>query len=116
VARYRYRDGLRPPLTPETSTAPNRRTARAGPAPAPLARGTQDRTNYKITITESLQFQGIAEVDRENWCDLEAGHIGLHYALGQESLDEAWWLRWNDEDGLPSGHAGAHSFEYDRTD
>jgi hypothetical protein len=41
-SRDRYRDGLRPPLTPETSTPPNRRTARAGPAPAPLARDAQD--------------------------------------------------------------------------
>jgi hypothetical protein len=79
------------------------------------------------------------EVDRENWCDLEKDHSGLHYALGQESLDEGWWLRWNDEGarreltaltgcsaedssedpercGLPSRHAGAHSFEYDGTD
>jgi hypothetical protein len=55
-SRDRYRDGLRPPLTPETSTAPNRRTARAGPAPAPLARDAQNRTNHKITITESLRF------------------------------------------------------------
>jgi hypothetical protein len=36
-------------------------------------------------------------VDRENWCDLEKDHPGLHYVLGQESFDEAWWLRWNDE-------------------
>ena len=48
------------PLTLGTSTPPNRRTARAGPAPAPPARDAQDRTNYKITITESLRFQGIA--------------------------------------------------------
>jgi hypothetical protein len=40
--RDRYRDGLRPPLPPETSTAPNRRTARAGQRLPDLARGTQD--------------------------------------------------------------------------
>jgi hypothetical protein len=58
---------------------------------------------------------------------------------GRSPLDEAWWPRWNDEGDrreltalagrsaehvsddpercvLPPGHAGAHSFEYDRTD
>jgi len=28
---------------------------------------------------------------------LPQDHIGLDYALGHASLDEAWWLRWNGE-------------------
>ncbi len=96
-----------------------------------------------LTDTEHAMLSALPhpahEVARERWCELENGHTGLHYTLGQVSLDEAWWLRWNDEGdrreltalancsveeagadpepcALPAGHAGAHSFEYGRAE
>ncbi|MCA1676229.1 MAG: hypothetical protein LC799_29995, partial [Actinobacteria bacterium] len=35
-------------------------------------------------------------MERDQWCELQNGHENLHYTLGQISLDEAWWLRWDD--------------------
>ena len=52
-----------PPLTLETSTTPQPAHTAGRPTPAPLNRGANHtRPNYKITITESLRFQGIAKL------------------------------------------------------
>jgi hypothetical protein len=75
------------------------------------------------------------------WCELEPGHDGLHYLLGQQSGDQLWWLCWREEDerdlrpvlpcraeDRPDGrgdaapctlfvdHAGGHSFSFDAGD
>ena len=79
-------------------------------------------------------------VEQVYWCDLDAGHEGQHYAFGQHSRDDEWWVRWPDgadcpagllrvtgcpvesvvnEEGdtevclLPVGHSGRHNFEFD---
>jgi hypothetical protein len=36
------------------------------------------------------------EVRHDNWCELENGHQGAHHTLGQASLEETWWIRWDD--------------------
>lgn len=32
------------------------------------------------------------------WCELEPGHDGLHYLLGQQSAEQLWWLCWHDRE------------------
>ncbi|QRP42961.1 hypothetical protein [Amycolatopsis sp. FDAARGOS 1241] len=32
------------------------------------------------------------EAEPLHWCELEPGHDGVHFAFGQQSGDDAWWL------------------------
>lgn len=36
-------------------------------------------------------------IEHEVWCGLEHGHPGPHWALGQVSGEDFWWLRWSDD-------------------
>lgn len=77
------------------------------------------------------------------WCELEPGHHGWHYLLGQQSGEQLWWLCWRDGESDQGGerelrhmvpcpaegqpdvlgdtapctlfvdHPGRHSFSYD---
>jgi hypothetical protein len=81
------------------------------------------------------------ELDRQLRCELEAGHVGEHAALGQTNgpTDESWWLCWAARAGsrrlvqldpcpaersaggepwfceLPDQHPGGHSFDLDES-
>jgi hypothetical protein len=37
---------------------------------------------------------GAHEVPAEQCCDLEMGHADAHAALGQQSKEAEWWVRW----------------------
>ena len=66
--------GLRPPLTRSPQRPPT--GAQRGQAQRLLdSRGAQDRTNYEITITESLRFQGIADPFR--FCQADASQCWM---------------------------------------
>jgi hypothetical protein len=100
--------------------------------------GTLVLTDTEHAMLSALPYPA-HELHREHWCELQNGHEDLHHTLGQASLDEAWWLRWDDNGHhreitalpdcaaqqagadpepctLPARHAGAHSFEYDLID
>ena len=62
---------------PGASTAPNRRTARAGPAPARLARGVNETTQPQDHNNRSLYgFRGLPVIDLR-WLWLASGEIVL---------------------------------------
>lgn len=35
-------------------------------------------------------------VDGLNWCELEPGHEGKHYAYGQRTREHDWWMVWDE--------------------
>src|SRR3712207_7250371 len=76
AAHRAARDGLRPPLTPETSAAPGQTTARAGPRACPPARGPLLRPTRSY-YRKSLRFQGIAS-GGSGGGDAEVVEEGLH--------------------------------------
>lgn len=48
--------------------------------------------------------QGAHEMDaRIRWCELEPGHDGQHYNLGQHSGEHEWWVHWPDGAERPTG-------------
>lgn len=46
----------------------------------------------------SSMLAGTQPVEPVVYCELEADHDGVHYALGQISGPDWWWLRWNESD------------------
>ena len=94
-------------------------------------------TEAELALLAALP-EGSEPVEDRAWCELEHGHAGLHYGLGQISGPTWWWLRWNDRqdrrefiDGgfcgarpdsgrgdctLPDGHDGRHSFTLGTTE
>ena len=43
------------------------------------------------------------DLEDQVWCELEVGHRGLHYGLGQISGPDWWWLRWREPADTPDG-------------
>lgn len=117
--------------------------------PEPGATSMPCPTETPLTVTELQLWVLLTDyehrefVEPEEWCSLEVGHDGDHYAgvpfdrLVNPS-EEVLWLRWSDEGAArgivaavfcgqpclnadtgdphcrnPRGHAGGHSWTYD---
>lgn len=117
--------------------------------PEPGASSMPCPTNTPLSATELelwvllTDFEHREFVEREEWCSLESGHDGLHYANMPfdriaNASQEVLWLRWSDDGATrsivtagfcgeprpgtdrgdpccrnPRGHAAGHSWTYD---
>lgn len=117
-------------LTPATASTPTT-------APASTCGGHVLFTAAELALLAALP-QPAEPLETTAWCELEVGHPGLHYGLGQIADRTWWWLRWSEDlarrelvDGgfcgrrpehgvgdctLPSDHPGRHSYELGTTE
>ncbi|MCW2859387.1 MAG: hypothetical protein JWP48_1095 [Actinoallomurus sp.] len=51
----------------------------------------------QIARLEALP-SGANMIEPERWCALESGNAGSHFALGQASGDEEFWIQWVEGD------------------
>jgi hypothetical protein len=60
------------------------------------------RVGIKLTAEEITRLEalptGANMIVPERWCALESGHAGSHFALGQASGDEEFWIQWVEGD------------------